>query len=851
MFKKLKIFSLFMCIFCFIFIVSLESLSYATLDITYKLNPEVVLSARNINDNLTNPSFFTGDHLRSLFQDGYYHSVLFFSMDNTPISPEDIAQNNGEPQAIFISRDINLPEGDYLARFYLYVDGNGLSNCSDWDPPGAFYSGWECNGGKIWSVNYNNLNMFWPEVRILAQLLGSDVLDVFRLEVWHKDTNGAETIIGSDTIPIRYLLQPEISDFNGDDKLSKIDLRFSTGGYQNGSFILKVKWLTKQGDAYNRIINFPGMPTTWNDRGYGWNGGMEKVELYQAPGITNLTVNDGLMTDLNKKANYIDSDIKAEHLDNGQIIKIPGSGANHDEGDAALWTGVYAATQAMKYKTTRDPVAKENMENALRALNRLVDYGVNHGNPGYVPRYIDYNRVAYSGNSSKDTYTGVMFGYAMAYDQIEDISLKNDVQTNVKIIVKHFIDHNFHFVDQASGTNVDLSPYMSYYALSNYGILQPLNFAVYLISTFSQGYFVPGFLNINNMFKYLYESQAFVFYDSNLYSFVENNTIYNDDLSNKKFPSPDSLLGLMMLKTADTIIPDSTITLANPIIIDNISVSNPTYREYYENNLSNNYQFLPWVKVTSGYTDYNLMKSIFTEKKLDLLKACGETHHLSWFAAYTLMTLENNSAIKNEYKNLLKYMWLPYSDEYNSMYNFMNFACDPNSTFSQKGRLDGIWSLKDFPYDKIGTGLRTFPLTEQGIQISEEDLGGIIGYQSDTSKIVLASPVPMLFRYRNAFCWQQSPRDFAHDDAGTKYSGLDYLFAYWLGRSNNIITVPQNSEITNQELNGLYEGVNEITIGPNVTVENNANVTVKAGDRIVIKPYFIAKEGSYLHLCIE
>ena len=117
-------------------------------------------------------------------------------------------------------------------------------------------------------------------------------------------------------------------------------------------------------------------------------------------------------------------------------------------GDSAIWTGHYIAAEAYRYKVTGDPDALDNLRAALWGLRLLVEVpgsGVlarcvvpvdSPYAPGIVAEekgngvYIgNYNNTQYYwvGNTSRDQYSGVFFGMAVAWDLVDEIHVRGDV----------------------------------------------------------------------------------------------------------------------------------------------------------------------------------------------------------------------------------------------------------------------------------------------------------------------------------------------------------------------------------------------------------------------------------------
>jgi hypothetical protein len=117
-------------------------------------------------------------------------------------------------------------------------------------------------------------------------------------------------------------------------------------------------------------------------------------------------------------------------------------------GDSAIWTGHYIAAEAYRYKVTGDPNALDNLRAALWGLRLLVEVpgtGVlarcvvpvdspyapgivaeENSNGIYSGTY-DNTQYYWAGNTSRDQYSGVFFGMAVAWDLVDEIHVRGDV----------------------------------------------------------------------------------------------------------------------------------------------------------------------------------------------------------------------------------------------------------------------------------------------------------------------------------------------------------------------------------------------------------------------------------------
>jgi hypothetical protein len=149
----------------------------------------------------------------------------------------------------------------------------------------------------------------------------------------------------------------------------------------------------------------------------------------------------------------IDANIQARHMPYGAIIdpilSLPDLSTVVDYthcGDSAIWTGHYLAAEAFRYKVTGDATALANINNAISAINNLIN--VTGGNvlarcalPMDSPYAASissqeaangiYNGSIFGapwiwvGNTSRDQYIGVFFGLSVTYDLVTDQTVRN------------------------------------------------------------------------------------------------------------------------------------------------------------------------------------------------------------------------------------------------------------------------------------------------------------------------------------------------------------------------------------------------------------------------------------------
>ena len=169
------------------------------------------------------------------------------------------------------------------------------------------------------------------------------------------------------------------------------------------------------------------------------------VALVLLPGIrANATEADALA---------ISANIQAVHLPFGTILNPIFAGpASHQIvgytrcGDSAIWTGHYLAAEAFRYNVTQSPDALKNVNKAIAGIKSLADVtGTNLLARCLVPLNSPYaagiqseeaangihtnNSAGYFwvGNTSRDEYVGVIFGLGVAYDLVNDPSVRNSI----------------------------------------------------------------------------------------------------------------------------------------------------------------------------------------------------------------------------------------------------------------------------------------------------------------------------------------------------------------------------------------------------------------------------------------
>src|SRR5260370_4961213 len=165
----------------------------------------------------------------------------------------------------------------------------------------------------------------------------------------------------------------------------------------------------------------------------------------------------------------ISDNIQRLHLPFGGILYPIFTASDSDQiggytgcGGSAIWTGHYLAGESFRYKVTRSADALANVVKAERALRALVDVtgtdllarclvpvdsawapGITQEEQHHGVYLGNLDRQAYFwiGNTSRDQYSGVMFGLGVAYDMVDDSLVRTEVAALTTRLVD-FLRHN-------------------------------------------------------------------------------------------------------------------------------------------------------------------------------------------------------------------------------------------------------------------------------------------------------------------------------------------------------------------------------------------------------------------------
>lgn len=173
------------------------------------------------------------------------------------------------------------------------------------------------------------------------------------------------------------------------------------------------------------------------------------------------------MTLAEKSRSFVER-IRARHVRWGMTadshLRVPGDLTSNQMASSdndGLWTQMYIAAEAFRYRVTGERDAAENARQGFQAMLRLEEIT---GIPGFHARSIikigadlqpgdgEWHTTAdgvwrWKGDTSSDEIVGHYFGYAIYHDLVADEDEKRRIAAVVDRMTDHIIDHGYHLVD--------------------------------------------------------------------------------------------------------------------------------------------------------------------------------------------------------------------------------------------------------------------------------------------------------------------------------------------------------------------------------------------------------------------
>ena len=172
------------------------------------------------------------------------------------------------------------------------------------------------------------------------------------------------------------------------------------------------------------------------------------------------------------KAAYLDQRVSSKLLDDGLIrtVREDGDGnvvSREHQPSTGLWTAIYLASQSFRWAVTHDTQALENARKAVEGLHHLAAvtgipglYGRAYQRPGFAytndaaghAHWVASTAPGYEGwwwndDVSKDTMDGIVFGYAVALDLLEDPGIRAAIRADLLAFARHLVTNGLQIID--------------------------------------------------------------------------------------------------------------------------------------------------------------------------------------------------------------------------------------------------------------------------------------------------------------------------------------------------------------------------------------------------------------------
>lgn len=168
-----------------------------------------------------------------------------------------------------------------------------------------------------------------------------------------------------------------------------------------------------------------------------------------------------LSTGMHDRARSYNAHMRAFHLAEGAVRVAFFTDSSytkvaqyHGMRDSALFTGLYLAAEALRFKATGSPDAQKNLQELVETVHRLFQV---HGHKGYLARFAapmtggdplvaaeydpsdpEFHKVTYQGkdfywrgNTSRDAHQGPLLGFALAYEALTSEPHKQMIRQDI------------------------------------------------------------------------------------------------------------------------------------------------------------------------------------------------------------------------------------------------------------------------------------------------------------------------------------------------------------------------------------------------------------------------------------
>ncbi len=166
----------------------------------------------------------------------------------------------------------------------------------------------------------------------------------------------------------------------------------------------------------------------------------------------------------------LDANIQARHLPFGGVLDPIFASPSSKQiagytrcGDSAIWTGHYLAAESFRYAVTESPDALNKINAAIAGLKGLVDVTgtdllarcmvlLDSPYEAGIAREEAHNGIhvaspwMWVGNTSRDEYSGALFGLAVAYDTVNDSGIRSSAHDLITRLLLFLTQNNWSIV---------------------------------------------------------------------------------------------------------------------------------------------------------------------------------------------------------------------------------------------------------------------------------------------------------------------------------------------------------------------------------------------------------------------
>lgn len=580
----------------------------------------------------------------------------------------------------------------------------------------------------------------------------------------------------------------EIWDLTSQEKIAERTLQIANFPRVNHyeSRWIEIDPARREGHAFEPRVYWQGLA----------NGEIERIEVARFPIPDSRALED--------KAVRLGDRLEKGFLENGFVVSRQTDGAADEIGDATTYTGWYTASLAWRYAVTKDPVTLGHLENALQTLHNAIKGSYDRP---LLTRYVDENGEPFARSPSKDPYTAFFFAHAAAYPHITNPALKSQMKHDADRIATRFLKENLS-LKEGETEILSLAPYFSdpvvrrgiRKLLDDRDDLKKFIKAIKVANgVIPFGDLWPGSKEVLKALKKRDADRLFLLTvptSNGLMELVARvrdilREQYRQDLFPKRYTYRD--YPGRQLETLLTICLDRFNAKKGPritgitdlkVLGSNALISLHIIRTAFE--LSKNDQFIDYYRANLHSQDA-LLKTALDWDGFDetLLKLTAGNHiadrnrkgYLSVLALYTLLRMETNPAVKDDYMEILNRWWDNYRHDDNPL------AAAIVDAARGKPEHTGLitHALDLYPEDRRGFGRDYW-------RIYGKDVGNLVGGGAD--KLYSWEPIPVSHRPKDSFLWQRNTRRLFGDE-DKFYPPTDYLFLYWFARYHKLIPAPE------------------------------------------------------------